>query len=242
MYKFQVIPAHEQASAALRVYENKPDDKKEEATIHGGSFGFLSWAYVTEDVYFPAHRQGAMDCYIYELTQSHLSGDKIEGVSHVHEGDMVIMQSGASNFPVAKRIGPEFTAFEFWFTESGILQGSEQAGFMKINASQFPMKIESDVVSRRLFGDDAPISHINGLKVTELIVPPGSEYLYEVFADRKIGIYIVQGSGIVGNHTYITGDFLKLWQWEDQVDVIVIKTGGEKTSRLIIMDIEDLND
>lgn len=237
MFKIHVIPAHEQASQVLSV--NEGASHSQHATIHAGSFGYLSWAYVTECVYFPVHRQGAMDCYIYELTQSHLSGDKIDSVTHVHEGDMVVMQSGAMNVPLVKRVGPEFSAFEFWFSESGILQGTEEADFIKINALQFPMIITDDVVVRQLFGEDAPITHINGLKITELILPPATSYSYSLFADRKIGVYVIRGEGSIENHAYIQGDFMEVWQHDDPADQLVIKSTGLKTSRLIVLDITD---
>ncbi|MGL4293037.1 MAG: hypothetical protein ACRCSQ_05640 [Bacteroidales bacterium] len=241
MFKIQVIPAHEQATTAMRIFEEKPD-QKEDATIHGGTFGFLSWAYVTEDLFFPLHRDGAMDLFIYSVTQSHESGDKIEDAGRVKAGDVVVMQSGVTHKALAKRIGTGFSAFEFWFSESGILQGGEQASFMKIHAHQFPVMSENDVVIRQLYGNEAPIMNINGMKITEIMIPPGATFDYPVFADRKIGIYVVQGNGIVGNHAYISGDFLSIWQWDDRVDGLVVRGEGELASRLILIDIEDLND
>lgn len=83
-------------SSGFAGYKN-PEKTQEEGSIYGSSFGYLSWAYVTEDLYIPAHRKGAMDCYIYVLNQGHLNGDHIDEYSHVLEGDMVIMQSGATN-------------------------------------------------------------------------------------------------------------------------------------------------
>ncbi|MEG1586046.1 MAG: hypothetical protein RR346_04150 [Bacteroidales bacterium] len=239
MFKIRITPAHEQATQALRINENT--GIQEEATIHAGSFGYLSWAFVTGDVYFPTHRNGAMDFYIYELTQSHMTGDKIAPVAHIHEGDMLIMQSGSSDFPVVKKVGSGFTAFEFWFTESGFLLGTEKADFAKISARQFPMKIIADVVERRIFGEDAPVTHINGLQITEVIIPSLASYNYKLFADRKIAIYVVQGNGKINNHTYITGDFVQVEQRDDVVELVSVQASGEKTTRLIIMDINDLD-
>lgn len=240
MLKIQVIPAAEQAHQVLRVTKN-PEKTQEEGSIYGSSFGYLSWAYVTEDLYFPAHRKGAMDCYIYVLNQGHLNGDHIDEYSHVLEGDMVIMQSGATNAPQVKRIAPDFRAFEFWFTEEGLLKGFEKPDFLKIRATQFPMKIENDVVVRQLFGENAPVSHINGMTITELIVPPLAKYTYKLFANRKLGMYVVRGDGNIGNKVYVKGDFVEAVQIDDPVDGIIIHGGGELTSRLILIDIESLN-
>lgn len=237
MMKVQVIPAYQQASQDLHA-SDQPDKEQKEATIHAGMFGYLSWAYVTEDIYFPTHRNGAMDFYIYVLAQGHITGDRIGNYSRIHENDMVIMQTGATNSPVVKHIAPDFKGFEFWFAEEGVLKGTEEPDFLKINAAQFPMKIVNDVIERQLFGDDAPVSHINGLRITELILPPDTVYRYDLFAGRKVGIYVVNGEGRIEKHVYIKGDFAEIIQQDDPVDVIAIQGGGEETSHLILMDIK----
>lgn len=103
------------------------------------------------------------------------------------------------------------------------------------------MKIENDVVVRQLFGENAPVSHINGMTITELIVPPHAEYTYKLFANRKLGVYVVRGEGNIGNKVYVKGDFVEAVQIDDPVDGIIIHGGGELTSRLILIDIESLN-
>lgn len=237
MMKIQIIPASQQAHQDLHSSDHPQKDQKE-ATIYAGMLGYLSWAYVTQDVYFPTHRNGAMDCYIYVLTQGSISGNRIGTNSRIHEGDMVVMQSGATNTPVVKEVAPDFKCFEFWFAEEGFLKGTEKADFIKISAIQFPVTVVNDVFVRSLVGDEAPVSHINGLKIYELILPPDTKYQYEIFQNRKLGIYIVNGEGKIEKHVYIQGDFAEILQQDDPVDVLTIQGGPEVTTRLILMDIK----
>lgn len=240
MLKIQVIPVAEQAHQDFQSIED-PENIQEEGSLYGGSCGYVSWAYVTESLYYPAHRKGAMDCYIYVLNQGHLQGDQIGECTHVLDGDMVVMQSGAARRPQVQRMGSAFRAFEFWFAEEGFLRGSEKPDFLKITSTQFPMKFENDVVIRQLFGENAPVSHINGMKATELIVSPEVDYIYKLSANRMLGIYVLRGDGTIGGQGYTKGDFVEAIQQDNAVGGVVIHCSGEKTSRLILFDIEYLN-
>lgn len=235
MIQVNIIHARQQASQVLRTGKEKSET--ENATIHAGILNYLSWAYTTEDIYYPTHRNGAFDLYLYELSQSHLTGDRVEGVT-LKEGDMLVIQAGTSEYPVVKRVGEGFTAFEFWFSESGFLTGTEKPDVMKFTASQFPRQIENDVLVRRLFGEEAPVVHINGLLITELLLPPSSTFVYNLKKGRKLGIFVIQGEGETEHNRYIAGDFIELFQLsKDQYPVNII-SGAEGSSHLIVMDLD----
>lgn len=237
MLHVNIIHAEQQAIQALRPSEetHKPDA----GTLHGGMYGMLSWAYVTGDVYLPVHRQGAYELCLYILGQEHITGDTIQGLHRVREGDMLIMQAGASNYPLVKPVGAGFSAFEFWFTESGILQGGEVPDFLKIQANQFPRKIENDVLIREIFGGDAPVVHLNTLHILELIIPPGATYAFALGANRQAGVYVIKGAGRFGDDSFRTGDFIEIQQREfERIDIPFI-ADESGLAHLIIVDMKN---
>lgn len=238
MIKVNIIHANQQASQSLHSDPRSHHPADENAVIHAGIFEYLSWAHVTEDVYFPTHRKGAFDLYIYGLTQVHSNGDTVDG-HKLKAGDMLIMQSGSTDFPVVKRIGAGFSTFEFWFSESGLLQGEETPDFIKLSRKEFPVRVVDDVIERRLYGTDAPITHINDIRICELEIPGGKRYGYDLLHGRKAGIYVVGGNGTFNERLYRSGDFIELIQWEHEKETVFLESDPKETTHLIVIDLSE---
>ncbi|MDO5570099.1 MAG: hypothetical protein Q4F97_01350 [Bacteroidales bacterium] len=233
MLKINIIPQNEQAIQFLSDNDNKT---AKEPFIHAGAFKYISWALVNENIYFPTHRNGAFDMYVYLVGQFRFSGDSIDGMHHFKEGDMLIMQSGSTNAPSIRYIGPNFKAFEFWFTEDGLLKGVEKPDYMKFTSSQFPINIKNDVLIRHIFGEGAPVEHINDLKVKELILPPDTQISYTLNPSRMFGIYVIKGNGVISDNDYTDGDAIEITQTDKEHGNVLIDSKGDYSTHIMLFD------
>lgn len=237
MYQINIIQASEQAFQAFSSLNS--ESTTDNGFIHAGIFGFISWAYVSEDLYFPTHRKGGFELFAYELSQSHAVGDHLEPKHRFKQGDMLIVKEGATDHPFVKRVGSDFSAFQFWFSESGLLTGEERTDFMKITADQFPCTTTQEVLKRELFGPIAPVNHINGLIVCELIISAKQLYTYSLSAKRKLGVYVISGDGSCNHKLFKSGDFLEINHTQATDIEINFKSMDSSGLHLILMEIAE---
>ena len=238
MININIIHADQQATQALHADSRLHPVKGGNAFIQAGSLGPVSWAFVTEDVYFPVHRKGAFDFYIYSVCQAHATGD-LMGEHRLKAGDMLVMQSGSVDYPVVKPIGPKFCAFEFWYSTSGLLQGNETPDFIKIVNRDFPHALIGGVTIKHLFGDEAPINNINDLKITEIRIPEDNVYTFDIQAGRKTGIFVISGRGKVNEFDFINGDFIEVSPFDKEHENLTLLSLNGEPIHLIILNLKE---
>ena len=161
-----------------------------------GPLFYWAWAKSLKTFEIPLHPHSGFEILSYVLNGTVGHRDTLGNLQEVTTGGVQIMQTG-SGAQHAEELGKDTEMFQIWFEPHLAKSTKLPPTYNQYNHEDFPTDEVNGVIVKKIIGQAAPIQLITDSLMSDITIPAGQSYEFDLLADYAHSVVVVSGTGTV---------------------------------------------